>query len=151
MANPMAAEYRHLAVQADETEVRTASAWLEQVCAEHAVPADQLYRLDLCLNEALANIITHGGPAARESAVRLALSIGADDEGNRAELRISDAGQAFNPLLALARDPATSLSDALPGGLGLTMMSGYSDRLDYEFREGRNQQAFLFRWRSPEQ
>lgn len=135
-----------MAVQACEDEVRTASAWLETACEEAGVPADQVFRLDLCLNEALANIIYHGGPSARTAPVLLSLCVGGETKGGQARLSVSDAGMAFNPLTAPVAEHATSLADAMPGGLGLTMISCYSDRLEYAFLDGRNQLSIYVEW-----
>ena len=135
-----------LAIRASADDVRSASEWLEQICCEHDVPAEQILRLDLCLNEALGNIIVHGGPTALKAPVHLVLEINADGRQVQAELSVSDSGKAFNPLTAVARDQALTLADATPGGLGLTMINGYSDRLDYAFREGRNHLTFVVQW-----
>lgn len=135
-----------LAVRASADDVRSASEWLEQICCEHDVPAEQILRLDLCLNEALGNIIVHGGPSALEAPVYLELEIKADGRHAQAELSVSDSGKAFNPLTAVARQQALTLADATPGGLGLTMINGYSDRLDYDIREGRNHLTFFVQW-----
>jgi anti-sigma regulatory factor (Ser/Thr protein kinase) len=137
-----------LAVRASADDVRSASEWLEQICSEHDVPAEQILRLDLCLNEALGNIILHGGPSALKAPVHLLLEIKVDGRYAQAELSVSDTGQAFNPLTAVAKNQALTLADATAGGLGLTMINGYSDRLDYDFREGRNQLTFSVRWES---
>lgn len=135
-----------LAVQASGEDARAASAWLEQAGGERGVPAEQLFRLDLCLNEAMANIIDHGGASARAAPVFLALAVGADGAQGHAELTISDAGLAFNPLAAAVREPAQSLAEAVPGGLGLGLMRSSSDRLGYEFRGGRNHLSFFIHW-----
>lgn len=142
----MATVGRQLAVRASADNVRFASEWLEQVCSEHDVPAEQILRLDLCLNEALGNIIVHGGPSAHKEPVHLVLEITVDGRHAQAELSVSDSGKAFNPLTAVAKHQALTLADATPGGLGLTMINGYSDRLDYDFREGRNHLTFFVQW-----
>lgn len=139
-------EKLRLAVQANGDDLRAASLWLERAAGEHGVPAEQVFRLDLCLNEAMANIIAHGGPSARAAPVFLALAIAADGPQGHAELSISDAGQAFNPLTASLREPAASLAEALPGGLGLGLMRSNSDRLGYDFCGGRNHLCFFVRW-----
>lgn len=135
-----------LAVRASGEDARTASAWLEQAGGERGVPAEQLFRLDLCFNEAMANIIAHGGASALAAPVFLALAVGGEGTHGHAELTISDAGQAFNPLTAMVREPAASLAEAMPGGLGLGLMRSNSDRLGYDFRGGRNHLSIFIRW-----
>lgn len=142
-------EARRLAVRADADDVRVASAWLEQACGELQVPAQQVFRLDLCLNEALANIIAHGGPSGREAPVLLTLEATPGNTGGHAELEVSDAGRAFNPLTGSARETPGTLAEATLGGVGLVIMSCYSDHIDYDFRDGRNHLTFCVRWKLP--
>ena len=142
----VAGNLERLAVRANADDVRSASEWLETVCSDSGVPTEQLSRLDLCLNEALANIIFHGGPTAQLAPVLLALKIKSDEESVQAELFISDTGCAFNPLAADAAPHAQSLAEAVPGGLGLSMIRGYSDHMDYANRDGRNHLTLMFRW-----
>lgn len=123
-------------------DVRVASAWLDKVCTERGVSALDVLRLDMCLNEVLANVIFHGGVEAAQDSVDLALKI----THGEAELLITDAGAEFNPLEADEKPFPDSLEEATPGGLGIVMMKGYLDGLDYEYREGRNHLKLIVRW-----
>lgn len=138
------------AIRASADDVRSASAWLEQAGSEHDLPAEQIFRLDLCLNEALGNIIFHGGPSALENPVLLGLNVKSDNGHGQAALSVSDTGIPFNPLTAAPGHQAATLAEATPGGLGLTMITSYCDRLDYDFRDGRNYLTFNIRWGSSE-
>lgn len=138
------------AIRARADDVRSASEWLEQVASEHDLPAEQIFRLDLCLNEALGNIIFHGGPSAQEAPVLLGLNVSSDYGHGQAALSVSDTGIPFNPLTAMPEHQAATLADATPGGLGLAMITGYCDRLDYDFRDGRNNLTFNIWWGSSE-
>ena len=137
---------RQLAIRASAEDIRPASEWLATIGNEHGIPGDQIFRLDLCLNEALGNIVFHGGPSAHEAPVFLTLTVSTDDGEHRAALSVSDAGIPFNPLQAEAKHQAPSLAEATPGGLGLTMIAGYCDRLDYDFRNGCNHLTFNICW-----
>lgn len=135
-----------LEIRADVADVRPASLWLEQQGAAFALPPDQLFRLDLCLNEALANVIEHGGAQAAAAPVCLSLASGTDSQGAHATLLISDAGRAFNPLAATAKAVPGSLEEATPGGLGLGLMSAFADEVSYAHHQGRNCLQFVVRW-----
>jgi serine/threonine-protein kinase RsbW len=135
-----------LLVSPDASEVRQASAWLEKTGRECAVPEEQIGRLDLCLNEALANIIAHGGPDARSSPVRIVFRVHCREHGREAMLTVSDAGIPFNPLAFQPRSKPKTLSEAEPGGLGIMMMHEFSDSLGYRHSEGHNQTTFSVRW-----
>ena len=115
----------HLSLSVDAADVRTASAWLERVSCACGVPAEQIYRLDLCLNETLANIIAHGGITATAEPVLLALHTQPGKEYSAAALTITDAGRAFDPLTTSPQSVPLTLAEATPGGLGLTMLSHF--------------------------
>lgn len=135
-----------LSISADTGEIRRASAWLEKVGHEQGVPADQIDRLDLCLNEALANIIAHGGPEASSSAIRIDLQARMEPGSMEAVLTISDSGIAFDPLAFQPKPRPQTLSEAEPGGLGLIMMRSNADGMSYRYNEGRNQLTFRVCW-----
>ena len=128
-------------------EVRRASLWLEQAAAGEGVPADQIVRLDQCLDEALANVINHGGPTAHSAHVVLQLAVHHATPQCSAELVIVDEGRPFDPSAASeARPKAASLAEANLGGLGLAMMRSFSDELRYRRADGRNHLTVCVRW-----
>lgn len=138
-----------LSISADASEIRRASAWLETAGLEHSIPAELINRLDLCLNEALANIIAHGSPAARSSPVRLYFHAQRAPDSNQAAVTVSDSGVAFDPLAFKPKPVPQTLSEAEPGGLGLVMMQGFADYISYRYCEGRNQLTFGMFWTDP--
>lgn len=135
-----------LSISADAAEVRKASAWLETVCLERDVPAEQIGRLDLCLNEALANIIAHGGPGAQSSPVQILFRLHRQPYANEAAVTVTDSGVAFDPLADQSKPLPETLGEAEPGGLGLTMLRNFSDGMGYSHVEGRNQLTLSVRW-----
>ena len=136
------------AVAADAAGAGAASAWLAEVCGAHAVPAEQVYRLDTCLTEVLANIIAHGGEGARSAPVALALTFGDAGSDVAATLSIADHGRPFDPFAGTPAPRAATLAEATPGGLGLTLIRDFSDGRSYAFREARNCLTLRFRWPS---
>jgi anti-sigma regulatory factor (Ser/Thr protein kinase) len=136
-------------INVDAEGARRASAWLEAAAIEQRVPREQITRLDQCLTEALANIITHGGPAARTSPVRLYLDAHIEPGSCQAAVTVSDSGVAFDPLAYEQKSGPQTLSEAEPGGLGLVMMRGFSDSMIYSYGEGRNQLTFRVFWAGP--
>jgi anti-sigma regulatory factor (Ser/Thr protein kinase) len=142
VANPI----ENLSISSDPGEVRSASEWLEKICLERGVPAGEISRLDLCLNEALANVISHGGEAVRSSTICLHLEVKRVQNFSEAELMVADVGVAFDPIAAPPKPRPTTLAEAEPGGLGLLMMRSLSDNLSYCYSNGRNQLTFSVRW-----
>jgi serine/threonine-protein kinase RsbW len=135
-----------LTISASGDDVRRASDWLYATCRQHEVPEELVERLVLCLNEALANVIVHGGVAALSAPVKLMLEVSLDDGCGKAGVTVSDAGVAFDPLSVPARTLPKTLEDASLGGLGLVMIRRCSDWLDYRNEHGHNHLTFGARW-----
>jgi anti-sigma regulatory factor (Ser/Thr protein kinase) len=135
-----------LSIRADADEVRRVSIWLETVGLKHGVPAEHIGRLDLCLHEALANVIAHGGAVALPAPVCLHFDTHRNEGTGQAAVTISDAGMAFDPLVARSKVRPQTLAEAKPGGLGLSMMRSNADDLSYCNREGCNHLTFVVRW-----
>ena len=131
------------------TEVRRASAWLVTTCRQHDVPQALAERLELCLNEVLANVITHGGTTALSAPIKLLLEVTRDQDGSKASVTVSDAGMPFNPLSAPQRLLPKTLAEAPEGRLGLVMIRRFADWLDYHHEEGQNHLTFGTRWNTP--
>lgn len=134
-----------ISLDANGAEVRRASDWLSSACEALAVPRPSAERLVLCLNEALANVVTHGGPGARATPIRLRIEAGA----SQLTVAISDAGLAFDPTSVPDKPRPTSLGEAVAGGRGIVLMRRCSDWMRYHREGGRNVLAFGARWDAP--
>jgi serine/threonine-protein kinase RsbW len=143
---PGAAPAADLSISADMNEIRNASAWLESGGVERGVPVEQLWCLDLCLNEALANALTHGGEAVLAGKVRLRLQVVREGGSAEALVTVSDSGEAFDPLELAPRSQPRSLDEARPGGLGIPLLRQFADNLSYRRADGRNHLTFSVRW-----
>jgi serine/threonine-protein kinase RsbW len=135
-----------LAIRAVADDVRPASEWLAQTCESHGVPHTQILRLDLCLNEALANVIAHGGERALAHPVRLRLNVTHDGLTHQAVVTVCDSGPPFDATSAQPGALPLTLDDAEPGGLGLLMIRNLSDSLSYRYDKGHNELSFGVRW-----
>lgn len=111
-----------------------------------SIPEDPFGRLDLFLNEALANVMDHGGPTALEAPIQLVLSIASSEQGDEATLTIEDGGKPFDPLAHTPRPIPQSLDEAVPGGLGIPMMRNLADDLHYTYDNNHNRLSFTVRW-----
>ena len=136
-----------LTIEARPDEIRRASFWLGECCNELDIPEQQRQRLELCLNEAIANIMEHGGETVLSEPIHLRFAVKSLPENTReADLGISDTGSPFNPLSAGRKESPQSLADAEPGGLGLILLGNFADNLNYYYREGRNHLDLSVRW-----
>lgn len=136
-----------LQIKAVIADVRPASEWLARTGSGNGVPEEQIGRLDLCLNEALANVISHGSLDGREVPVSLKMEVrSAGAEAGEATVTMTDEGPEFDVVsVALPERPQT-LADAQIGGLGLLMIRSFSDSVSYQRLNGTNVLTFSVRW-----
>lgn len=137
---------RQLEIRADTQETRRASRWLVAAADANRVPADATIRLDHCLDEALANVIAHGGPAARASLVGLHFTVRRKCGACAADLTLLYDGVAFDPSRHEPRSRPGNLEEASLGGLGLLMLRHFADALDYSRSDGRNRLTITVSW-----
>ncbi len=143
-----------LLLQPSSLELRRCSDWLHASCQRLDVPAASTGKLDLCLNEVLANLIDHGGARVSSCPVQLTLERAdgddSDDEGGNAgglaTLTISDAGPPFDPLSFSHRPLPRSLQEAEPGGLGLLLVNRFMDECSYRREGDMNVLKLGIRW-----
>jgi sigma-B regulation protein RsbU (phosphoserine phosphatase) len=135
-----------LEVPAHLSVLRQVSAWVEAQAVDWCIPEEILPRLDLCLNEVVANCVTHGGPEVMQAPLGLQLSLAASHAQTLVTLSIADSGSPFDPTSAAPKARAASLADATPGGLGLVMMRENASRLVYRRSGGRNHIDMLFQF-----
>lgn len=107
---------------------------LEEFGAGQGIPAQQSLRFGLALDELITNIISYG-LAGRSDGV-ITLSIEQRDGALVAEL--ADNGPAFDPLAAEASPPEGDIESRAVGGLGITLVKSFMDRLDYRRVDGFN-------------
>lgn len=151
MLTPAAIESRlQLHAPHDAAELWRASEWLHAQGRRQAIPPEQLDRLDLFLNEALANVMDHGGPSALAAPIDLGIRVGGLPGACEATLTIADGGSPFNPLDHTPRPAPQSLDDAVPGGLGIRMIRAVADDVTYAREDSRNHLACTVRWMSPD-
>jgi anti-sigma regulatory factor (Ser/Thr protein kinase) len=108
--------------------------------APHERTANISFAVQLCLEEAVANIIMHGGAKGD----RLAIAIELEHNGRTLIARIEDNGREFDPTRFPPPRPARSLEEAKVGDLGIHLMRSFANGMHYERREGRNRLILRF-------
>jgi serine/threonine-protein kinase RsbW len=104
------------------------------------VPAAELEKLDLVLEEILVNIARYAYPAGDGSAE---VAISADGAG-KLHLEITDWGNPFNPLEVEPPDFSRGLADRPIGGLGVFLIRTLVSALAYRREGDRNILSFGF-------
>jgi anti-sigma regulatory factor (Ser/Thr protein kinase) len=100
----------------------------------------------LALHEVLANVLAHGGSAARAEPIRICIEVREKAATGEARVKVRDAGIPFDPTGAPEHAPARTLAEAPLGGLGLPLIRHCSDWMSYRREGGRNHFMFGTRW-----
>ena len=123
------------------SELTRVSAWLKVLSSSLHVPHATLYAIDLCLEEALSNIIRHGYAGLEGTIVVRHLSI---REGELL-LMVEDAASPFDPRVA-ERPLARGLDDVTVGGFGLELIRRFATTVEYERVGTGNRLTLGFSW-----
>jgi len=117
--------------------------WTDALAAEYAIPADTQFAIQLCLEEALSNIIRHGhGEDLGQSITVECL----ETDPHNLVFTIEDQAPPFDPL-ASADKPApvpSSIEDLTAGGRGIQLMRKFAGTLAYERLPGGNRLSIGF-------
>lgn len=110
--------------------------WLKRAAMQQHWPARTAFSLQIAMDEALTNILSHGFAhgVCDTSSITLTLS----SLGTLITLEIADNGVPFDPTQHMPEEPALSLDDAMPGGHGLRIMRHYLHDMHYAFNDGHN-------------
>lgn len=123
----------------DLSGLRRLAGWIE-ARAQHGLSADTWFAVQLCLEEAVANIIMHGG--AKDDRVEIAIEL--ERDGAMLVARIEDSGREFDPTQFPPPSVAKSLEEAKVGDLGIHLMRSFASGMHYERRDGRNRLTLRF-------
>jgi serine/threonine-protein kinase RsbW len=132
-------EASRLVLHNDLSELERLTGWLQRRVQQEVSP-EVSFAVQLCLEEAVANVIMYGG--ARGDRVEIAVEVERSD--GRFVALVEDNGRQFDPTRAPARPLATSLEDARIGDLGIHLMRSFASGMHYERRDGRNRLTLQF-------
>ncbi len=125
---------------------REASTWLLDVANLNHILPEHFDRLELLLNEALANVINYGGDVSPNSEIELHFHFVTNSVMHEATITVVDDGIEFNPLEKTTEALPQTLEEAVPGKLGIHLIKNIADRLSYQYYNNRNHFSFSVRW-----
>jgi serine/threonine-protein kinase RsbW len=128
-----------LVLRNDVAELERLAGWVEGFTRQ-GTSADVSFAVQLCLEEAVANIIMYGG--AKDDAIVIAVELKRDY--GTLVARIEDNGRQFDPTRAPPPAPAASLEKAKVGDVGIHLMRSFANGMDYERRDGHNRLTLRF-------
>jgi anti-sigma regulatory factor (Ser/Thr protein kinase) len=121
-------------------ELARLTAWADDFIHQAGLSNEVAFRLHLCLEEAVSNIIRHGNVTTVQQEIRVML----DEAEGSVIAQIEDDGQPFDPCRVQLRRPAASIEDAEAGGFGIPLMRRFASEITYERIGMRNRLVFKF-------
>lgn len=126
---------RQIHLRSDMAELDRLADFSRDVGEMQGLSADQRFALELCLEEAVTNIIMHGGFRDKEKPhICVTLVSGAPS----LTIRLEDEARIFDPTSVPPPKVAASLEEARIGGAGLPLMHKLTTGMHYELRDSRN-------------
>jgi len=124
----------HVVIRNDIADLAALRTAMENVGAEHGMPEESLFKLQIVLDEMVSNVIKYAWPEAgvHEIEIRIAVRDGS------VEVEIVDDGRMFDPRDAPRRDKPLARQRLQPGGLGVQITKQLIDRIDYARIGNRN-------------
>jgi len=121
--------------------------WLQSLGAGFNFSPEDLYRIEVCGEEIIANVVNYSDPQYAGQPVQLRAVI----EPRRATLTFIDPVAPYDPFSRPPPPVATSLDDIQIGGQGVHLVRELSDAHRYERRDGCNRVELVFDLTQPTQ
>jgi len=128
-----------LTLKRELAELDRLTAWVKTIEQQIGVAPAIAFALELCLEEAVANIIMYGDAGDHGD---IAVTLEQAPSGLLA--RIEDDGWQFDPTSAAQRVPPQSLDDAKVGEVGIHLMRTFATDMRYERKSGYNTLTLTF-------
>lgn len=116
------------------SELARVTEFLTAFFGRHGLPADLQADCELGIEEIFVNVVRYGYPTGGEHRIELMVRL----ENGVITLVVEDDGMAFNPLEAKLPDLDLPIEKRGPGGLGIYLVKGVMDELQYERVGERN-------------
>src|ERR1700676_579358 len=114
------------------------SPWVESLASRYAIPENIGFAINLCLEEAVSNIIRHGYGADSDSSVIVRFTT---PKQKLFVFIVEDDARHFNPLDVL---PPNAGGKLRVGGLGIHFLRHFANKLEYELTPTGNRLRIVF-------
>ena len=109
--------------------------FLDELGEEWELPAGLVFSLNLCLEEALTNIILYGFDDSNNHIIEIIFNKTA---GDVLLITLIDDGQPYDPTLKADPDLTLSVEERPIGGLGIFLIKKIMDNVEYERKTNKN-------------
>src|SRR5262245_42592045 len=130
---------KRLLLKRDLAELERLAVWIEG-WAIRDMSADLSFAIQVCLEEAVANIIMY----STTTDDRLEIVVEVERGHQTLVARIEDNGSAFDPTQVPRSPVPASLAEAKVGNLGIHLMRSFASGMHYERRDSCNRLTLQF-------
>ena len=118
-----------LTLQSRMSDLTQVPPWIERLATKHTIPDSTRFAMNLCLEEALSNVIRHGysgtaGPFHRGPICQ--------PRENYFVFVVEDDAPPYNPVDSPELPALSSLDEVRVGGQGIRLMRQFADALEYK-------------------
>ncbi len=114
--------------------IRQAIEAFDEFRAENGLRPSAVWQVNVALDEILSNIVGHAYRNRPDAWIDVTFALA----GGSLEVTIVDDGPPFDPLALPLPDLTASIEARRPGGLGVHLVKGLMDGVEYARRDGRN-------------
>jgi len=144
MASEISKSY-HTLFKSEIPSIISASEWIRGLCKSHHLDEEDVFRMDLCVNELVQNLASYTNTGSKPCSFELSLKF----QPQKVTMIVADDGEPFDPLSHPSPTPFTTLEEAPIGGLGIHLVRQSVDDI-YYFRSGDQNKLFLeFKLKTP--
>lgn len=139
-------EAAHLTLRSRLADLALVYPWLQSLALRFDLPEQTVFAIDLCLEEAVSNVIRHGYKNHPGHTVEIRFSLTGD---RRLAFIVEDTAPHFHPFDPAAPPPTpapASIDEFIPGGLGISLMRRFADAVEWEPLEPGNRLTLRFSW-----
>jgi anti-sigma regulatory factor (Ser/Thr protein kinase) len=133
-------ELHSLTLRNDRAELARLMTWIDELAGQLELSPQAKYAVQLCLEEAIVNIISYAFEPGTENEVKINVC----RDGRTVCAEITDHGRPFDPLTQEVRQRPADLASAHIGGLGITLMRNFAATIGYQRADGMNRLTLSF-------
>jgi anti-sigma regulatory factor (Ser/Thr protein kinase) len=127
-------------IRNDSSELDNLTRWIIETCDVARLSEKTSFAVQLCLEEAVANILEHGKGSDHASAIATDL----ERSDSEVVLNIEDDGGPFDPSRMAPPQTPQTVETATVGGRGIHLIRQFSSRMEYFRVGGRNRLRLTF-------
>jgi anti-sigma regulatory factor (Ser/Thr protein kinase) len=139
MRNEVGADLERLELRSELGELVRVLPWVKALADRYAISEKTSYAINLCLEEALSNVVRHG----YKGDVRHKIVVEFWSLEGELVFTIEDTAPHFRPAESPVTLPA-SLEELTPGGLGIPLIRRFADRVEWEPLQRGNRLTLTF-------